>query len=509
MPLNPGIALLTQAAQAAAASTDTVRARAAAVPLDDVLLPLTAALALALVVERVVEFLKNLADAGPSIAAAAVVGTEVRRADDELAKLEAFEAAADRDETTDSEIPEGLPAETILVQEATDPDDGTVMRAFVIQAIALVAGIVAARLTGLQLFSAFNVAIGKEADFLLTGLFIGGGSGPAHVLIRFITQRKFSVAREAPDRAESDVALATAAAAEDGAPAVATARPMPVVAARALAAPATNVDVTLDIPYAGGVDREKLEYVHRRATKGAAPRNPSLIVFHHTAMKLSSSFDDVVRVIKSRTSNVRNPDGTTRKVNWITGYHCVVTRDGLIHPFCRWDRYGNHAVGYNVQSLGIALTGNFETNPKVPYSNYDGRDGPALPTIAQLDGAARVIALWLHLYPDIPFTFPEPPAGSSTFGGAAVTGIIPHKYVSPDGKTCPGNQFPYAELKKFVSYYREMWGASPAARERIETFKRRPYLYVDDNIPATTWPPVPARLAQYPAPSWTVTRVGG
>ena len=57
---------------------------------------------------------------------------------------------------------------------------------------------------------------------------------------------------------------------------------------------------------------------------------------------------------------------------WLTGYHCVVVKDGSIHPFCRWDRYGNHAKGHNLTSLGIAFNGNFETEISETYLTFEG-----------------------------------------------------------------------------------------------------------------------------------------
>jgi hypothetical protein len=121
----------------------------------------------------------------------------------------------------------------------------------------------------------------------------------------------------------------------------------------------------------------------------------NLIVYHHTAMNSASRFEDVVRVIKNRVDEGKH---------WVTGYHCVVTSDGVAHPFCRWDRYGNHVAGYNRRSLGISFNGNFETNPSVPYANPDGRYGAPRPTEEQLRTGARVVALWSLVYVDLDFT---------------------------------------------------------------------------------------------------------
>jgi hypothetical protein len=202
----------------------------------------------------------------------------------------------------------------------------------------------------------------------------------------------------------------------------------------------------LDIAYAGGVDREKLEWIHRRRA------NPDMIVFHHTGMHRNSTFEDVVRLIQSRKDSQGNP--------WVTGYNCVITADGVIHPFCRWDRYGNHAAGFNMRSLGLAFNGNFEIDPRVPFSNPDGRLGPPQPTEPQLKAGARIVVLWTFLY-DIEVDFYK--------------SIIPHNQVS--SKTCPGTAFPYDAFKKWVEFYRERWERSPAVQEQIEEFKLKPYLY--------------------------------
>ncbi len=196
-----------------------------------------------------------------------------------------------------------------------------------------------------------------------------------------------------------------------------------------------------DLPYLGGVNREKLEHVHRRAG------NPDLIVYHHTAMNSGSTFEDVVRVIESK--------------NWVTGYNCVILADGSIRPFCRWDRFGNHAVGFNRRSLGIAFNGNFETDPAVPFSNPDGRMGLPRPTEVQLKAAARVVTLWTFLYP-IAVDFDDQ--------------IIPHNRIS--SKACPGSQFPYDEFRRLIEHYRKKWEESEQVQERLEEFKLKPYLFV-------------------------------
>ena len=469
------LALLQQAA-AEQASTDAGK----------ILLVLSGALAMSVVVERVIEFGKNLVDRLPTRALGNAtqparlldaeldeIRSRVTAIDDDAAVLKArrvvhdlkkrieasseaverrqleiklegaendLKAAIKMAETDEREIEEGAPVDTILVQEATDVDLPTAARKLVLQLIALATGIVAAHISDVQLFSALveplGVPLNHSLDYVLTGLFIGGGSGPVHTLIRFITERKYTP----PPSTVEVVQTQPVAAVEAPAPTITAAPPAP-----AGVAVITSTAAWAQIRYTGGVDVQKLESTHRRSGL------PQKIIYHHTAMHLDSKFEDVVRVIKNRESNGRK---------WLTGYHCVVTSDGGIHPFCRWDRYGNHAAGHNDRSLGISLNGNFETREVSKWSNYNGAYGPAQPTELQLHAAARVVGLWCALYDITP-----------DFGNT----IIPHKQVSP--KSCPGNEFPYDEFKHLVLEYVERWKDSADGRHAVEAFATKPYLF--------------------------------
>jgi hypothetical protein len=311
----------------------------------------------------------------------------------------------------------------------------------VIQLLGFAIGIILARVSGLKLFSSFfpdpgalPVWIESWGDYLLTGLFIGGGSGPVHVLIRFVTERKLTLDEEEPESPESPSAEIKGS--------------VPVVSAgekNLISHP--DIGKLNEVRYNGGVDVEKLEHVHLRK------KNPDTIVYHHTQMGSNTTFEDVVRVIKNRHDKGGN--------RWLTGYNCVVLADGSVHPFCRWDRAGNHAVGYNGRSLGIAFNGNFETDPVRPFSNPGGRYGLKRPTDEQLKAGARVMVLWTFLY-GIKVDFKKT--------------IIPHKQVSK--KTCPGTSFPYDELFHYIKHYRKKWEKSKEVKEWIEEFKLKSYLYV-------------------------------
>lgn len=324
---------------------------------------------------------------------------------------------------------------TVFVERAKPKNPERSARVFWLQMVGTFTGVVVCFVSNFGLFSALGVFVDAppSLDYALTGVLIGAGSQPVHFLIQFITQRKpieLSVSTE-PD-------VESAEESEQK-----TAPEAPVVITR----PARSAPI-IDIAYAGGVDREILEHRNRRRA------DPNLIVYHHTAMHSDASFPDVVKVIKDK--------------GWSTGYHCVVLADGSIHPFCRWDRFGAHAKGYNRQSLGITLNGNFEPNPNVPFANVNGRMGNLRPTDAQLLSAAKVVALWCHLYQiDVDFA----------------NSVIPHNKIS--NKTCPGSNFPYDSFKELVETVYNRWRADPAAAEELAVWKQKQYLYVPSSASTT------------------------
>ena len=446
------------------------------IPLDSILVPLSAVLGLSLIVERALEFISNIWERllgtsqgklipkfkkkNETIDNLEKVYTKAKQDSENeataeknqakikqlLKKLSGEKDALKRQELraelqklqADGEWDESVSQSVTLVESASDPDDGITLKQFVIQLLGFALGIILVHYTGIRFFSTFisalhsNVVVPIWADFLLTGLLIGGGSAPIHALIRFITTRKITGERVPQSEEEKE----STAVPESKTPGVIT------------TPTDTAMETWIDIPYQGGVDREILEDVHKRGA------DPNLVVYHHTTMNSSSTFNDVVRTIKSRTDSRGN--------HWITGYNCVVLYDGSIHPFCRWDRYGNHAAGNNRRSLGLAFNGNFETDPNVPFSNPTGRLGAQQPSEAQLKAGAKVVTLWTLIYDGIKPDFKK--------------FILPHKELAD--KACPGGNFPYKEFEALVLHYANLWAKSSFVQERIAEFKLKPYLYV-------------------------------
>jgi hypothetical protein len=398
--------------------------------MDAVLVSLSAALGLSVVVERALEVTTNVLERFTSFGRTMRVPrrADIERKLGELRKrLEKSEAAKEE------EVEETYPQRPVLWEAATDPDDGVTIKRFLLQLTGFAAGILLARLANVQLFQAFGIAISAPADYVLTGLLIGGGSAPVHVLIRLISERRIT-----PEAAGPEAETAGAETVE------ASPRAKEAASEPAIVVPASEPAGVewIDIPYNGGVDREILEHHHKRGG------TPSLIVYHHTAMNGTSTFEDVVRVIKQK--------------DWLTGYHCVIMQDGAIHPFCRWDRYGNHARGNNARSLGIAFNGNFETKSDGPFSNATGRFGRQRPTEIQLRSGARVVTLWGRLY---------------NIDMADANTIKAHKDLQYATTDCPGSAFPHEEFRRWIEHYRSSWRGSDYVKARITEFKQKPYLF--------------------------------
>lgn len=328
------------------------------------------------------------------------------------------------------------------------------------QLSALAIGIMIASIMNIHLLSMLLlkndlVATGQSSlalffDELLTGLVIAGGSQPIHVLLRFLTTRKpppeLAVALE--DESEEVKVIATQGTGVT--PPVLPTVPLSPASMTSLATLTVPAAVAVDtggwipIEYHGGVKPENLQ------TRNFRPQDPNLIVFHHTGMSSELGFQAVV-------------DEFLVNKGWSTGYHCVIMPNGAIRPFCRWDRVGNHTKGLNQRSLGVAFHGNFHLDPADKYSNHDGRFGIQKPTPEQLQAGARLVALWVHLYEDIELDFEKH--------------ILPHKGAKPGYTVCPGSNFPIQDFQKLVTDFHRQWSQSTYAMERITDFKLRPYLY--------------------------------
>lgn len=412
---------------------------------------LTVAAGLALGIERTLEFLKHLMDSSTSSLSPGEHRARIDQAVDSIAQAEDAVAngvkvkarvTAVETKTTelpdlsaaDSEASESHPPPKIPVIPMEPLSTVTTSKALFLQMAAAGLGIIFAWSFEVRLLSL--LMSGNELtptitpaflllDIIFSGLVIGGGSQPIHVLITFLTERKVRQdVVEAPKTEAGEEIKDLASVVSSGKLVEEKKEPNPLA--------------WQSILYKGGVKPELLEDEHLRSG------DPNLVVYHHTAMSSASAFQDIV-------------DEFLINKRWLTGYHSIIMPDGTIKSICRWDRYGNHARGLNDRSLGIAFHGNFHTDPADAYSNADGRFGNQLPTEAQLHAGARLIALWVNLYDDIELDFK--------------TSILPHKKAMPNHTVCPGSNFPYERFEQLVTQYYEAWDASETAQEKIEEFR--------------------------------------
>jgi N-acetyl-anhydromuramyl-L-alanine amidase AmpD len=100
------------------------------------------------------------------------------------------------------------------------------------------------------------------------------------------------------------------------------------------------------------------------------------IVVHHTATRADIS-PATIRMchLKRGFSDV--------------GYHYLITPDGRVHAGRDESRIGAHVKGYNAESIGVALIGNFEKYPPSPQQ-WDS----LLTLLAQLTARYNARVAW-------------------------------------------------------------------------------------------------------------------
>ncbi|RPH92142.1 MAG: N-acetylmuramoyl-L-alanine amidase, partial [Calditrichaeota bacterium] len=329
------------------------------------------------------------------------------------------------------EVHDKKPPFRLGIQEGSPLDSLKVRKEFWCDIFGMFIGIVGCFYWKVSFLRLINVeAITGEVsphfgEFILLGIIIGSGSKPIHFLMEYLLTRKITLTKQE---------LEESPAAEAPSPVltlVSSGQVQPVVA-RPL-----TLEELIGFRYGGGVEPDRLQGSHLRL------QPIDLILYHHTCMHSNASFEDLVEVFDQR--------------GWLTGYHCVVFHDGSIRPFCRWDRIGNHAYGYNQRSLGLAFQGNFECDPRVPCSNIQGCKGLLEPTIDQLDAGAKIVALWCALY-KIPLDFRR--------------SIRPHADVAD--KACPGSNFPTERFQSKIKEISVGWKNDAVFAAALKSFKEQP-----------------------------------
>jgi len=263
-------------------------------------------------------------------------------------------------------------------------------------------------------------------EYMLTGIIIGAGTKPVYFLMNFLINRKVVQIR---DEGKKQVIVEPEPEQPDeNLPKKTGKVPEPI-----------TIEEIIGFSYNGGDRPDRIEHSHHR-------KQPiDLIVYHHTAMHSDSPFEEVVKEFDRK--------------GWMTGYHCVITKQGGINALTRWDRIGSHAKGNNYRSLGIAFHGNFETTRGVPGANYDGKMGIISPTPAQIDSAAKIVVLWALLY-GLRIDFKK--------------SIVPHNALQPTA--CPGNNFPHDTFQALIKEYAARWRQNQQFKKALERFRTTPMI---------------------------------
>ena len=89
--------------------------------------------------------------------------------------------------------------------------------------------------------------------------------------------------------------------------------------------------------------------------------NPKLIIIHHTASPANWTVKDI-----DNDHKVRWNGQTLSQMGYYVGYHIVIDQNGYITHCRELNEEGCHTYGHNLDSIGIALIGNFNNTDPTP-----------------------------------------------------------------------------------------------------------------------------------------------
>lgn len=128
------------------------------------------------------------------------------------------------------------------------------------------------------------------------------------------------------------------------------------------------------------------------------------IVMHHTAWTKDATVDDIAKIHIDQNG--------WRSV----GYHYLITKKGTVYQLKKYEDIGANVKGFNTQSIGIVMNGNFETE---------------MPTPEQIAAGKELVA---NIMADF---------------GRQLT-VIGHREAPKASTACPGIYFPLEEFKAIV-----------------------------------------------------------
>jgi len=165
-------------------------------------------------------------------------------------------------------------------------------------------------------------------EFIFTGIIIGSGSKPINFLMNFLIDRKIEANKEEIHEEASKIPDAE----EHQKSGSVVPKDLP---SKTKVLESESIEELIGFEYDGGDRPKRLENTHKYT------KEIDLIVYHHTTQHSDAPFEELVKEFDRK--------------GWLTGYHCVVFKDGTIRVLCRWDRFGNNALPHNRHSFGIAF----------------------------------------------------------------------------------------------------------------------------------------------------------
>ena len=294
----------------------------------------------------------------------------------------------------------------------------TLKKVLIVQTAGIIIGTLICYFSGLGLLKELKLINGTATnwwDVLLSGIFISGGSEPIHQLINFLKGHKEQLKLENEKKAQQLKQQSTLQ----------------------IAKPGSKIGITYD----GGL-------YSKQPGHGLRKSNPKYIVIHHSGTSTKATFEEVVNKEKQERKNSR---GTYRLD---PSFHAVITYDGAIHNYCRWDSIGWHVAKgprvSNANSLGLCFVGNF----------HNRATGKKKPSEEQIEAGAKLLALWRILY-DI-----------------EEKNVLRHSDVRRGRIVCPGENFPMERLVAKSTQWIKTWRQDEEILKDIERFKKLRYIYV-------------------------------
>lgn len=87
---------------------------------------------------------------------------------------------------------------------------------------------------------------------------------------------------------------------------------------------------------------------------------PNKIIVHHTGGSDANPLQDSSNFTVQQCNELHKKFGMKSSLGWWVGYHYYIAKNGTVTQTRSHTDIGAHTVGYNSQSIGVCLAGNFD-----------------------------------------------------------------------------------------------------------------------------------------------------